>query len=336
MIVVMSEQASADDIQGVETRLAELGCSVHRSQSAGHVILGGVGPSTVDSQDLTSLGGVREVIRLSAPYKLAARAFKPEGTRFDVGDVEIGGAEVVVMAGPCTVENEEQVESVAALLARLGVKIMRGGAFKPRTSPYSFQGHGELGLKMLRTAAQRHGLLVVSEVMDAAHLDLACDYVDIVQVGARNMQNFSLLKAVAKANKPVLLKRGPAATIEETLLSAEYLLSGGNPRIVLCERGIRTFETATRNTLDLSAIPVLKALSHLPVIADPSHGTGRREAVVPMARAAIAAGADGLLLEVHPKPELALCDGAQSLLPDQLDTLLTQLRAIAPIVDRRL
>lgn len=336
MMVVMSEEATADQIDRVEQYLAHRGGHVHRSSKGRQVVLGAVGFPPVDLQEVQDLGGVREVICVNTPYKLAARAFKPEGTRFWVKDVEFGGPNVVVMAGPCTVESQEQVRSVAQLLARLGVRVMRGGAFKPRTSPYSFQGLGEVGLRILREAADQHGLLVVSEVMDGTHLEVFEDYVDILQIGARNMQNFSLLKAVARSNKPVLLKRGPAASLEETLLSAEYLLDGGNSRVILCERGIRTFETATRNTMDLSAIPLLQSLSHLPVVADPSHATGHRDLVVPMARAAVAAGADGLLLEVHPDPDTALCDGPQSLRPHQLETLLQQLGGVAPILGRTL
>jgi len=241
-----------------------------------------------------------------------------------------------MMAGPCTVESRDQVEAIATSIAPLGVQVMRGGAFKPRTSPYSFQGLGEQGLKFLRDAADRHGLLTISEIMESSQIPMFIKYVDILQVGARNMQNFNLLKDLAKLDKPVLLKRGPAATIEETLLSAEYLMSGGNHEVIICERGIRTFETYTRNTLDISAIPVIKKLSHLPVIVDPSHGTGRRDKVPPMARAAVAAGADGLLIEVHNEPERALCDGAQSLLPEQFDKLMSQLRQIAPAIERRM
>ena len=248
--------------------------------------------------------------------------------------VVIGGEKIVMMAGPCTLENREQIEAVAASVAKQGVQVMRGGAFKPRTSPYSFQGLGEPGLKMMREAADRHGLLTVSEIMDSTQIPMFIRYVDILQVGARNMQNFNLLKDLSKLDKPILLKRGPAATIEETLLSAEYILSGGNHQVIICERGIRTFETYTRNTMDIAAIPVIKKLSHLPIIADPSHATGRRDKVPPMARAAVAAGADGLLIEVHNEPERALCDGAQSLLPEQFDKLMEQLRLIAPAVDR--
>jgi 3-deoxy-7-phosphoheptulonate synthase len=253
-----------------------------------------------------------------------------------VGEVEIGGGRVVIMAGPCSVESREQIHRSAELVARAGAQVIRGGAFKPRSSPYSFQGLGEEGLKMMREAADSSGLLVVSEVMDQTQIPLVAAYSDILQVGARNMQNFNLLRELGKQRKPVLLKRGISATIEELLLSAEYILSGGNYEVILCERGIRTFETYTRNTMDISAIPVVKKLSHLPMIADPSHGTGRRDKVAPMARAAVAAGADGLLVEVHPDPDHALSDGAQSLRPEQFEELMGQLRIIAPAVGRTL
>lgn len=336
MIVVMEENASEDQITRVVDKLVNWGFDIHRSTGERYTILGAVGAHIADTRDLELLDGVHEVIRVSAPYKLASRAFRPEGTIVRIKDVEIGGDQVIMMAGPCTVESRDQVEAIATSIAPLGVQVMRGGAFKPRTSPYSFQGLGEQGLKFLRDAADRHGLLTISEIMESSQIPMFIKYVDILQVGARNMQNFNLLKDLAKLDKPVLLKRGPAATIEETLLSAEYLMSGGNHEVIICERGIRTFETYTRNTLDISAIPVIKKLSHLPVIVDPSHGTGRRDKVPPMARAAVAAGADGLLIEVHNEPERALCDGAQSLLPEQFDKLMSQLRQIAPAIERRM
>jgi 3-deoxy-7-phosphoheptulonate synthase len=336
MIVVMEENASEEKITRVVDRLVNLGFDIHRSTGERHTILGAVGAQLADTRDLELIEGVQEVIRVSVPYKLASRAFKPEGTRIDIKGTVIGGEEVIMMAGPCTVESREQVDATAAAVASQGVRVLRGGAFKPRTSPYSFQGLGEQGLKFLRDAADRHGMLTVSEIMESSQIPMFIRYVDILQVGARNMQNYNLLKDLAKLNKPVLLKRGPAATIEETLLSAEYIMSGGNHEVIICERGIKTFETYTRNTLDISAIPVIKKLSHLPVIADPSHGTGRRDKVPPMARAAVAAGADGLLIEVHNDPERALCDGAQSLLPEQFVKLMEQLRQIAPAVERRM
>jgi 3-deoxy-7-phosphoheptulonate synthase len=280
------------------------------------------------------MAGVKESHRIVSPYKLASRHFNPGGTVIKIGAVEIGGTKVVSMAGPCSVENEGQIEETAAIVANAGAQIIRGGAFKPRSSPYSFQGLGEEGLKLMRAAADRHGLLTISEVMDQVQIPLLAEYSDILQVGARNMQNFNLLRELGKVRKPVLLKRGIAATIEELLLSAEYIMSGGNYQVLLCERGIRTFETSTRNTMDIAAIPVLKRLTHLPVIADPSHGTGKRDYVLPMARASVAAGADGLLVEVHPDPDRAISDGAQTLRPDQFSRMMTEVKAIAVAIGR--
>ncbi len=335
MLVVMQQGATEPQIQNVIDRLVELGFDVHRSTGVIHTVLGGVGGN--DDFDLAIfevMEGVKEAHRIMSPYKLASRSFRPAGTVVRVGDVDIGGERVVVMAGPCSVESRDQIERTAEVVAAAGARVIRGGAFKPRSSPYSFQGLGEEGLRMLRDAASRHELLVISEVMEIAQIPLLSEYADILQVGARNMQNFNLLRELGKQRKPVLLKRGISATIEELLLSAEYILSGGNYDVILCERGIRTFETYTRNTMDISAIPVVKKLSHLPIVADPSHGTGRRDKVVPMARAAVAAGADGLLVEVHPDPDHALSDGAQSLRPDQFTELMRQLRIIAPAVER--
>ena len=287
------------------------------------------------SRDIELQDGVEEVLRISAPYKLASRHFRPEGSLIQLGKgVIVGGQHVVMMAGPCSVESEAQIETIADHVAKLGVRVLRGGAFKPRSSPYSFQGLGREGLELMRRAADKHDMLVVSEVMDQTQIPLMLDYVDVLQVGARNMQNYNLLKELGKIGKPILLKRGISATIEELLLSAEYIMAGGNYDVVLCERGIRTFESATRNTLDISAIPVIKKLSHLPIIVDPSHGTGRRDKVAPMARASVAAGADGLLIEVHHDPERALSDGAQALYPDQLAQLIKELQIIAPAVGR--
>jgi 3-deoxy-7-phosphoheptulonate synthase len=337
MLVVMEEGATEAQIQAVIDRMVALGFTVHRSTGVIHTVLGGIGPEEgVDPMELAVLDGVKEARHISSPYKLAGRHFRPAGTVVRVGDVELGSTAVVVMAGPCSVENRDQIQRAAEIVACAGARILRGGAFKPRTSPYSFQGLGEEGLKLLREAADRNGLLVVSEVMDQTQIDLVSQYADILQVGARNMQNFNLLRELGKRRKPVLLKRGISATIEELLLSAEYILSGGNYDVILCERGIRTFESATRNTMDISAIPVVKKLSHLPIIADPSHGTGRRDHVAALARAAVAAGADGLLVEVHPEPDRALSDGAQSLLPEQFEELMAQLRVIAPVVGRTL
>jgi len=338
MVVVMQERATEDQIQNVIDRLIQMGFDVHRSTGTTHTVLGAVGGAPVDQRDIELLEGVREVVKISASYKLASRAFKPEGTVVKVGppgsETEIGGRNVVMMAGPCTVESAEQIMTIAGIMKENGIKVLRGGAFKPRTSPYSFQGMGEEGLRVLRDAADKYGLIVVSEIMNQTQIPMFLEHVDILQVGARNMQNFDLLKELAKVRRPVLLKRGPSATIEEWLLSAEYIMTGGNRDVILCERGIRTFENYTRNTLDISAIPVIKQLSHLPLVADPSHGTGRRDKVAPMARAAVAAGADGLLIEVHHSPESALCDGAQSLYPAQFRELMSQLHIIAPAVQR--
>jgi 3-deoxy-7-phosphoheptulonate synthase len=333
----MQEGATEGQIQHVIDRLVGMGFDIHRSTGASHTVLGAVGVyPDFDTRDVELLDGVRQVLRITQPYKLASRTFRPEGTIVDLGKgVRIGGTEVVVMAGPCAVESAEQIDLIAERVAALGAKVLRGGAFKPRSSPYTFQGLGEPGLKLMRAAADRNGLLVVSEVMDPSQIQLLLPYVDMLQVGARNMQNYHLLRALGEVRKPVLLKRGLSATIEELLLSAEYILAGGNYQVVLCERGIRTFETYTRNTLDIAAIPVIKKLSHLPIIADPSHGTGLRDKVAPMARAAVAAGADGLIVEVHGDPEHALSDGAQSLYIEQFAQLMAELRIIAPAVGRR-
>jgi 3-deoxy-7-phosphoheptulonate synthase len=337
MLVVMQEGATEPQIEKVIDRLVSLGFTVHRSTGVRHTVLGGVGPlDEFEPADFEVMEGVKECHRIVSPYKLASRSFRPAGTTVHVGDVEIGATKIVVMAGPCSVESEGQINRVAEMVSAAGATVLRGGAFKPRTSPYSFQGLGEQGLRMMRQAADRNGLLVVSEVMDTAQIPLLAEYTDILQVGARNMQNFNLLRELGDLRKPVLLKRGISATIEELLLSAEYVLAGGNYDVVLCERGIRTFEGYTRNTMDISAIPVVKKLSHLPMIADPSHGTGRRDKVLPMARAAVAAGADGLIIEVHDNPDKALSDGAQSLFPEQFQELMEQLRIIAPAVGRTL
>ena len=335
MVVVMQERAAEDQIQHVIATLVEKGFDVHRSTGQMRTVLGAVGGKRdFDKRLLEVMDGVQEVLRITEPYKLASRTFRPEPTVVSMGDFRIGGDEVIVMAGPCSAETEEQVEAAAAAVAGAGAKVFRGGAFKPRSSPYSFQGLGEAGLQMMRTACDRHNLKLVSEVMDVSQIELVDGYADMLQVGARNMQNFSLLRELGRARKPVLLKRGISATIEEWLLSAEYILSGGNPDVVLCERGIRTFESYTRNTLDISAVPVIHKLSHLPIVADPSHGTGRRDKVAPMARAAVAAGADGLIIEVHPDPDRALSDGAQSVFPDQFERLMAELRIIAPAIGR--
>ena len=335
MVVVMDERASEAQVQHVIATLGEKGFDVHRSTGATRTVLGAVGGNRgFDTRLLEVMDGVHEVFRIMEPYKLASRTFKPERTVVAMGDFRIGGDEIIVMAGPCSAETEEQVDASAAAVAKAGAKMLRGGAFKPRSSPYSFQGLGEDGLKLLRGAADRHNLKLVSEVMDISQLELLVRYADMLQVGARNMQNFTLLRELGKTRTPILLKRGIAATIEEWLLSAEYVLAGGNTDVVLCERGIRTFESYTRNTLDISAIPVVHKLSHLPIVVDPSHGTGLRDKVAPMARAAVAAGADGLIIEVHPDPDHALSDGAQSMFPNQFDRLMAELRIIGPAIGR--
>ena len=336
MVVVMQEGATEEQIQRVINKLMEMGFDIHRSTGVAQSVLGAVGVKPdFDHRDIELLEGVQEVHRISSPYKLASRQFRPEGSVVQLGKgVAVGAERVVMMAGPCSVESAAQVDTIAAFVAEQGVRVLRGGAFKPRTSPYSFQGLGQKGLELIRQTADKYNLLIVSEVMDLSQIPMMLDYVDVFQVGARNMQNFNLLKELGKVSKPVLLKRGISATIEELLLSAEYIMSGGNYNIVLCERGIRTFENATRNTLDVSAIPVVQKLSHLPIIADPSHATGRRDKVVPMARAALAAGADGLLVEVHHDPEKALSDGAQALYPAQFVQLMKELKMIAPAVGR--
>jgi 3-deoxy-7-phosphoheptulonate synthase len=334
MVVVMKERVSGEQVEKVIAHLVELGMDVHRSTGASRVVLGVVGSGKVDPRLIELMDGVHEVLRISEPYKLASRTFRQEDTVFNVGDLRIGGDEVIVMAGPCSAENEAQGNATAAAVKRAGAKALRGGAFKPRSSPYSFQGLGEEGLRLLRGAANTHDLKLVTEVMDISQIEVIDRYADIFQVGARNMQNFTLLRELGRTRKTVLLKRGISATIEEWLLSAEYVLAGGNTEVILCERGIRTFETSTRNTLDISAIPIVKQLSHLPVFVDPSHGTGRRDKVAPMARAAVAAGADGLLIEVHCDPDKAMSDGAQSLFPGQFDRLMAELRIIAPAIGR--
>ena len=336
MIVAMQEGADEPQIQSVIEHLVKMGFEVHRSTGARMTVLGAVGSGIdFDIRILELLPGVQEVHRISSPYKLAGRSFRPEGTTVRLGNgVAIGGQVVTVMAGPCSVESREQLFSTAEAVSKAGAKVLRGGAFKPRSSPYSFQGHGEEALKLLREAGDHFKLLIISEVMEISQIPLMLPYVDILQVGARNMQNFNLLRELGKVRKPVLLKRGIAATLEELLLSAEYIMAGGNYEVILCERGIRTFETYTRNTMDISAIPIVHKLSHLPITADPSHGTGRRDKVAPMARAAVAAGADALLIEVHCSPDQALSDGAQSLFPEQFSKLMDELRIIAPAVGR--
>jgi 3-deoxy-7-phosphoheptulonate synthase len=338
MIVAMQENATEEQINDVIEVMEETGVHVHRTTGAMQTILAAVGPTAgLDLSKFEVLPGVMHVHRISAPYKLAGRAFRPEGTvvEFPNGAV-IGGNKVAIMAGPCTIENREQLFAIAASVKSAGGSFLRGGAYKPRTSPYSFQGMGIPGLELMREAADAHGLATVSEVMEIAQIESMLPYVDCFQVGARNMQNFNLLRELGQVRKPVLLKRGIAATVEELLLSSEYILSGGNYQVILCERGIRTYETATRNTMDISAIPVLKKLTHLPVVADPSHGTGRRDMVAPMAKAAVAAGADALLVEIHPNADKSVSDAAQTLYLDQFEKLVGELRLIATAVGRTL
>jgi len=335
MIIIMENSATDDQIQQIYERLIDQGFDIHRSTGSTHTVLGVVGKTElVDIRDYEILDGVHEVIRISEPYKLASRTFHPSDTIVKVGKAEIGSNKIALMAGPCAIESRDQIRKIAKMLNGTGTSILRGGAYKPRTSPYSFQGLGEEGLKYMREAADENGLAVVSEVMDRMDIIPALKYVDIIQVGARNMQNFALLKELGKVDKPILLKRGMSATLKELLMAAEYIMAGGNHNIMLCERGIRTFETYTRNTFDISAIPCLKELTHLPVIADPSHGIGIRNKVAPLARAAIAAGADGLIIEVHYDPDQAASDGAQTLFMDQYEKLVTELKIIATAVDR--
>jgi 3-deoxy-7-phosphoheptulonate synthase len=340
MIINMAVNATEEQIDHVVKRIQECGFQAHLSRGEERAVIGVVGKSEKHRGELEALQaapGVEEIIRITHPFKLASRNFRPEGSVVELGKgVSIGGTEIVAAAGPCAVESAAQIGEIAEKVARAGAKLLRGGAFKPRSSPYSFQGLGEEGLKLMRAAADDNGLLVVSEVMDPSQIEVMLPYVDVMQVGARNMQNYYLLRALGEIQKPVLLKRGMSATIEELLLSAEYIMSGGNYNVILCERGIRTFDTYMRNTMDIAAIPVIKQLSHLPVVADPSHGTGRRDKVGAMARAAVAAGADGLLIEVHQDPERALSDGAQSLYPDQFVQLMSEARMIAPAVGRRI
>jgi len=337
MIVIMKNGAEKEEIQKVIEKLEKVGFSIHLSEGVERTIIGAVGDKSILNElGLEAMGGVERVVAIRHPYKMVSREVKSENTIIKIGNVEIGGSQIQVMAGPCAVESREQLFEVAQMVKDSGATILRGGAFKPRTSPYAFQGLEEEGLKLLAEARERTGLLIVTEVVDPRTIDMVSEYSDILQIGARNMQNFFLLKEVAKANKPVLLKRGLSSTIEEWLMAAEYIYAGGNHNVMFCERGIRTFETTTRNTLDLSAVSMVKQLSHLPVIVDPSHGTGVRSLVQPMSQAAIAAGADGLMIEVHPNPPEALCDGPQSLTPDQFSTLLSSVKDIARAVGRNL
>src|SRR5271170_4790875 len=340
MIFNMLGEATDKEINHVVERIKECGCEAHLIRGSERTVIGVVGNSSQHREELQALSsapGVEEIVKISHPFKLAARSCRPEGTVLDLGrGVTIGGREIVVAAGPCAVESAEQIADIAAKVAQAGAKLLRGGAFKPRSSPYSFQGLGEKGLELMRDAADKNNLLVVSEVMDPSQIEIMLPYVDVLQVGARNMQNYHLLRGLGEVDKPVLLKRGMSGTIEELLLSAEYIMAGGNYKVILCERGIRTFDTYLRNTLDIAAIPVLKSLSHLPVMADPSHGTWKRDKVAALARASVAAGTDGLIIEVHPDPARALSDGVQSLYPDQFTQMMKEVRAIGLAVERRI
>ncbi len=335
MIIVMNPGAKKEHVDDVLERLKQVGFGIHLSEGETRTVIGAIGDRTrAHSLGLEAMEGVEKVVPISKPFKLVSREFRQENTIIDLNGVKLGAEKIIVMAGPCAVESEEQVKQIAAAIKESGADVLRGGAYKPRTSPYAFQGMEEEGLKLLAEAREKTGLCIVTEVVNPQCVPLVEKYADILQVGARNMQNFDLLRELGKIRKPVLLKRGLSATIEEWLMAAEYLMSGGNYNVILCERGIRTFETYTRNTLDLSAIPIVKGLSHLPVIVDPSHGTGQRRLVSSMCKAAIAAGADGLMIEVHPDPERALCDGPQSLNPGQFNELMQELGRVAASVDR--
>jgi 3-deoxy-7-phosphoheptulonate synthase len=337
MIVIMKPDATGSQMANVIARIEQMGCSVHVSEGRERTIIGIIGNGRpLDREQLEHMAGVERTVPILLPFKLASREFHPQDTVVKLNGTSIGGKQVVVMAGPCSVESREQLLETAHAVKEAGAQILRGGAFKPRTSPYSFQGLGEEGLRILAEAREETGLLIVTEVMDPQLVPLVCNYADILQIGARNMQNYALLHALGDAQRPVLLKRGMMSTIEEMLMAAEYILSHGNNRVLLCERGIRTFETYTRNTMDINAVPLLKQLSHLPVIADPSHGTGKWELVAPVARAAVAAGADGLMIEVHRRPEEAVSDGAQSLKPSRFAALVESLRPVAEAVGRTL
>ena len=335
MLIVMQPNATEEKINDVIEFIKAKGFEAHVSKGADHTVIGAVGRKVIDKRDIELFDSVKEVIRISSPYKLVSRVFKPDDTIIDVKGVKFGGGHIGMIAGPCSVETFDQVDATAEKLAKCGVKVLRGGAFKPRTSPYAFQGLGEEGLKILREVADKYNMLVTSEVMEVNQIPMFLKYVDILQVGARNMQNFNLLKCLGEIRKPVLLKRGLSATIEELLMSAEYIMAGGNREVILCERGIRTFENITRNTLDISAIPVVQKISHLPIIVDPSHATGQRDKVAPMSKAAVAAGVDGLIIEVHNSPETALCDGAQSLFPEDFAKLFEELKALAAVVNKK-
>ncbi|HEY6251966.1 MAG TPA: 3-deoxy-7-phosphoheptulonate synthase [Candidatus Angelobacter sp.] len=336
MLVVMQAHASEEEVRAVCEKIESLGLRAHPIPGAQRTAIGITGNSGAVEIGLDEMSGVQEVIRVSKPYKLVSRDVKEDNTvvRFPGSDGSFGGRDLGIVAGPCSVESREQAFTIAERIARAGARFFRGGAYKPRTSPYAFQGLGEEALKLMAEIRERFGLRIVTEAIDNESLELVAEYADVVQIGARNMQNFSLLKKAGRLRKPVLLKRGMAATLEEFLMAAEYILSEGNYEVVLCERGVRTFADHTRNTLDLSIVPAVQRLSHLPIVVDPSHGTGKRDKVLPMSRAAVATGADGLLVEVHHDPDRALSDGPQSLVPDQFDELMTEIRQIAAVVHR--
>lgn len=335
MLVVMNQNVSESQINEVINYVKEKGFDTHLSKGILHTIIGVVGQGQLDPRNIELIEGVNEVIKITSPYKLVSRQFQTMDTIIEVNGVKTGGDNLSVIAGPCSIESLEQMDETASELSGIGIKILRGGAFKPRTSPYAFQGLGEKGLNIMKTVCDKYKLASTCEIMDASHIDMFLDYVDIFQVGARNMQNFTLLKELGKINRPIILKRGLCSTIEEWLMSAEYIMAGGNRNVILCERGIRTFEKMTRNTLDLSAIPIVKKISHLPVIVDPSHATGLRDKVEAMSMASVACGCDGLIIEVHNNPEAALCDGAQSLYPIQFEHLISKISQIAPIVNKK-
>ncbi len=337
MIAITSNQISEERIQEIVSHIEKHGVQAHVSRGTDRTVIGIIGKADPKlHEQLRQMKDIEEVIKISKSYKLASREFHPDDTIIRIKDVEIGGDQLVIMGGPCAVETPEQIDEIARLVKAAGGQILRGGAFKPRTGPYSFQGIGEEGLKMMKEAGEKHGLLTITEIMTPHYVELVAEYADILQVGTRNMQNFDLLRALGEIDKPVLLKRGFSATYDELLNAAEYILAGGNPNVMLCERGIRTFETYTRNTLDLTAVPVLQQLSHLPVIVDPSHGTGRRELVETMSKASVAAGADGLIIEMHTDPDNSMTgDGVQSLFPDQFANLLKDLEKLAPLVGKR-
>jgi 3-deoxy-7-phosphoheptulonate synthase len=336
MIIVMNSKATKDNIDNVLDFLNKKSLDTDISDDGNKLVIRVKGKNSLDTREIELFAGVSEVIKISSRFLRSTRTYKKEDTIIDVNGVKFGGNNVGLIAGPCAVESYEQLDSIAKALSQIGIKVLRGGTFKPRTSPYAFQGLGEEGLKILRDVGNKYGMAVISEIIDASQLELFEKYVDIIQVGARNMHNYYLLKELSKTKKPIVLKRGLSATVEELLMSAEYLLLGGNENVILCERGIRTFEKATRNTLDLGCIPVIKNLSHLPIIVDPSHSTGLRMAVVPMGRAAIMAGCDGLIIEVHNSPETALCDGAQSLYIEQYNQLYEDIKQIAPVIGKKI